>query len=203
MAPLLKLAMLLVLFASGSAFRLQPHSSQGTAGRDGNRRVAREKATAAAALAAALLTAGIAAPPALAARTVAEIPASGLVFKDTLNVEAFADPKVEGVTLYLSDFTRPITERLQKDFFSDPSSASVTCARTGPMRLADNIERGPKGEDVFSEAKSLLFKSIKVKRVYDADTNTVVYVSYSDKLIKSDDDNKSRFKSSLCALHVE
>eukprot|EP00638_Chattonella_subsalsa_P008727 CAMPEP_0117757922 /NCGR_PEP_ID=MMETSP0947-20121206/15052_1 /TAXON_ID=44440 /ORGANISM="Chattonella subsalsa, Strain CCMP2191" /LENGTH=150 /DNA_ID=CAMNT_0005577973 /DNA_START=221 /DNA_END=673 /DNA_ORIENTATION=+ len=141
--------------------------------------------------------------PAEAARLVGEIPASGLIFKDTLNVEAFQDPKVEGVTLYLSDFSRPITERLQKDFFSDPSSASVTCVKTGPMKLADNIDKSKQGEDVFTEAKSLLFKSIKVKRVYDADTNTVIYVSYSDKLLKDQDDNKSRFKSSLCALHVE
>ena len=66
--------------------------------------------------------------PALAEekRSVAEIAGSGLIFKDTLVVDAFADPKVEGVTIYVSDFQRPITDRLKKDFFSDPSQADIT-----------------------------------------------------------------------------
>ena len=71
------------------------------------------------------------------------------------------------------------------------------------MKLADDIDKSKKGEEVFSEARSLLFKTLKVRRVYDEESNTIVYVSYSDKLLKDQDDNKSRFKSSLCALHVE
>ena len=68
------------------------------------------------ALAPALLSAGCLsstfAPPANAAdkRQIASITASGLVFKDKLIVDAFADPKVEGVTLYVSDFERPVVE---------------------------------------------------------------------------------------------
>jgi len=137
-------------------------------------------------------------------RIVAEIPTSGLVFKDTLNVEAFTDPKVEGVTLYISDFTRPITERLKKDFFSDPASSSITCTRTGPMKIVKPLDQSPAGEDVFTEAKNLFFKSVKVKRVYDAETDTVIYVSYSEKIFKDDKGkNASQYKSSICALHVE
>ena len=73
----------------------------------------------------------IAAPPANAAdkRQIASITASGLVFKDKLIVDAFADPKVEGVTLYVSDFERPVVERVQKDFFSDPSQSGLACSR--------------------------------------------------------------------------
>jgi len=74
-------------------------------------------------------------------RQVADIPASGLIFKDSINVEAFQDPKVQGVTLYISDFRRPLTERLAKDFFSDPSQASVACVRTGPVTMK-NVRRG-------------------------------------------------------------
>ncbi|CAN0314514.1 unnamed protein product, partial [Ectocarpus sp. 4 AP-2014] len=52
-------------------------------------------------------------------RKVGEISASGLVFKDKLNVEAFSDPKVQGVTLYLSDFARPVADKLMNgDIFS-------------------------------------------------------------------------------------
>jgi len=44
---------------------------------------------------------------------------------------------VKGVTLYVSDFKRPITERIAKDFFSDPSQASITCAKTGTIELGN------------------------------------------------------------------
>ena len=86
---------------------------------------------AALALAAAIATTPIS--PAFAdARVVGEIAASGLVFKDTLKVEAFLDPKVQGVQLYLSDFQRPVTEKLAKgDIFSDPSSGGLTCSHKG------------------------------------------------------------------------
>lgn len=39
--------------------------------------------------------------------------------QDKLNVEAFSDPKVKGVTLYLSDFSRPVADKLiNGDIFS-------------------------------------------------------------------------------------
>lgn len=47
-------------------------------------------------------------------------------------VTAFEDPKVSGVTLYLSDFDRPAIEKLG-NIFDDPSSASLTCVQTGPI----------------------------------------------------------------------
>ena len=48
-------------------------------------------------------------------------------------VDAHDDPKVQGVQLYVSNFQRPITERLQGDFFDDPALAAVTCLRTGKV----------------------------------------------------------------------
>ncbi|CAM9386530.1 unnamed protein product [Ascophyllum nodosum] len=136
-------------------------------------------------------------------RTIGEISASGLFFKDKLNVEAFSDPKVKGVTLYLSDFSRPMADKLVKgDFFSDPSSASLFCVRSGPMEVSAGIETSKEGEELFKEDRSF-FKSIVVRRLYDKEANNVVYVSFSSKLNANSDNNKSRFKSSLCALHVE
>jgi CreA protein len=144
--------------------------------------------------------------PALAdgSRVVGNIQGSGLVFKDTLTVEAFPDPKVEGVNLYISNFQIPMTERLSKGkFFSDPSYASVACARGKTIRVADNIARGPGGEEVFEESKSILFKTLRVQRIYDEQTNTVVYAAFNTRLDKNDDDNKSRFKSSVCAVNLD
>lgn len=48
-----------------------------------------------------------------------------------------------------------------------------------------------------------MFKSIVVRRLYDKKADNVVYVSFSSKIDTGSDSNKSRFKSSLCALHVE
>ena len=133
---------------------------------------------------------------------VGELKGSGLVFKDTLQIERFEDPKVKGVELYISNFQRPITEKLNNGFFNDPSNSSVACARTGKVAIADNINKSTGGEEVFKESKSLLFKDLKVQRIYDTDTNTVVYVSYNTRLVKNDDANKSRFASSLCAVNL-
>ena len=104
-------------------------------------------------------------------KVVGTLKGSGLVFKDTLNIERFEDPKVKGVVLYISNFERPVTEKLSKgNFFNDPSQASVACARTGtPVSIASNIAKGSDGEEVFKESRSLLFKTLRVQRVYDED----------------------------------
>ena len=102
-------------------------------------------------------------------KVVGQLKGSGLVFKDTLTIERFDDPKVKGVVLYISNFDRPVTEKLSKgNFFSDPSQASVACARTGQkVAIADNINKSTSGEEVFEESRSLLFKTLRVQRVYD------------------------------------
>lgn len=138
-------------------------------------------------------------------KVVGQLKGSGLVFKDTLSIERFEDPKVKGVVLYISNFDRPVTEKLSKgNFFNDPSYASVACARTGQkVAIASNINKTPQGEEVFEESRSLLFKTLRVQRVYDEEKQTAVYVSYNTRLDKGDDSNKSRFKSSLCAVNLD
>ena len=78
----------------------------------------------------------------------------------------------------------------------------MACAKTGKVAIASNIAKGPEGEQVFKESRSILFKDLRVQRIYDEQENTVVYVSFSTRLDKSDDNNKSRFKSSLCAVNL-
>lgn len=138
-------------------------------------------------------------------KVVGQLKGSGLVFKDTLSIERFEDPKVQGVVLYISNFDRPVTEKFSKgNFFNDPSYASVACARTGQkVAIASNINKTPQGEEVFEESRSLLFKTLRVQRVYDEEKKTAVYVSYNTRLDKNDDSNKSRFKSSLCAVNLD
>eukprot|EP00601_Ochromonadales_sp_CCMP2298_P000458 CAMPEP_0173186116 /NCGR_PEP_ID=MMETSP1141-20130122/9951_1 /TAXON_ID=483371 /ORGANISM="non described non described, Strain CCMP2298" /LENGTH=179 /DNA_ID=CAMNT_0014109759 /DNA_START=105 /DNA_END=645 /DNA_ORIENTATION=+ len=141
--------------------------------------------------------------PAFASREVGNIPATGFVFKDYLKINAFSDPKVKGVELYVADFERPLTEKLGKDFFDDPSSSSLACAQVGPVVVAKDMSTSPEGEEVFEESRNLFFKQVRVRRVYDKETNTLVYASYSTRLDKGQDTNKGRFKSSLCAVHIK
>lgn len=97
-------------------------------------------------------------------------------------VEAFPDPGVTGVTCHVAHFSRGMLDRLSKgNWFEDPSNASIACQKTGPIKLGE-IERGPKGEDIFSERKSLVFKSIAVRRILDAEANVLVYVVYSRQI---------------------
>jgi CreA protein len=94
-------------------------------------------------------------------------------------VEAFADPKVAGVTCHLVRFDRSVIDRLTKgNWFENPSNNAISCERTGPI-VVGNIATGPKGEEVFSERLSLFFKSMAVRRIYDRKNDTLVYVAYS------------------------
>jgi catabolite regulation protein CreA len=79
----------------------------------------------------------------------------------------------------------------------------VSCAKTSAGKITPaSINTSEGGEEVFEESRSLLFKTLRVQRVYDKETNTVVYVSFSTRLDKSEDANKSRFKSSICAVNL-
>lgn len=94
-------------------------------------------------------------------------------------IEAIADPKVAGVTCHIAHFERGMIDRLTKgNWFEDPSNASIACRQTGPIVIGD-IERDDAGEEVFSERKSLIFKSLAVRRLYDEANQTLVYVVYT------------------------
>ena len=94
-------------------------------------------------------------------------------------VEAIADPKVQGVTCHLSHFDRSLIDRLSKgNWFEDPSNAAIACQQSGPITIGD-IEKGKGGEEVFSQRISLVFKSLGVRRIFDEQNQTLVYVVYS------------------------
>jgi CreA protein len=98
---------------------------------------------------------------------------------NSIVVEAVNDPKVEGVTCHVTHFDRSIIDRLSKgNWFIDPSNSSISCRQTGPIVVHD-ISLSAKGEEVFSERLSLIFKSLAVRRLYDKKNNTLVYVVYS------------------------
>lgn len=94
-------------------------------------------------------------------------------------VEAFDDPKVEGVACFIS---RARTGGIKGSLglAEDTSDASVSCQQTGPVRMRGELEDG---EEVYSARASLVFKHIQVVRFYDETRNTLVYLTYSDRLV--------------------
>lgn len=96
-------------------------------------------------------------------------------------VEAIHDPDVGGVTCHLAYFERSVLDRLsQGNWFEDPSNSAIQCARTGPVDVA--ALRPGRADDVFSEGRSLLFKSLRVKRIYDAENGVLVYLAHANEL---------------------
>jgi len=97
-------------------------------------------------------------------------------------IEAVHDPEVEGVTCHIAYFERGIVDRLSKgNWFEDPSNAAISCRQTGPIRLGD-IDTSAGGEDVFSERRSVVFKSLRVKRIYDQENQVLIYLAHASEL---------------------
>ncbi|MBA4490589.1 CreA family protein [Paracoccus sp. S1E-3] len=119
------------------------------------------------------------ASPAMA-ETVAEVGVDWV--GNDIVVEAIHDPKVQGVTCHLAYFSRSVIDRLsQGNWFEDPSNSAIECAQTGPITLGD-ISKSEDGEDVFSESRSLIFKSLRVKRIYDEKNQVLIYLAHANEL---------------------
>ncbi|MBU3031911.1 CreA family protein [Paracoccus marinaquae] len=97
-------------------------------------------------------------------------------------IEAVRDSEVGGVTCHLAYFERSVLDRLsQGNWFEDPSNSAIECVRTGPVDLG-GIRRGPEGEDVFSEGRSLIFKSLRIKRIYDEESQVLIYLAHASEV---------------------
>ena len=94
-------------------------------------------------------------------------------------VEAFDDPKVEGVSCFISR-SRTGGIKGSLGIAEDTSDAAITCQQTGPVRFREDLKDG---EEVFSQRASIMFKRIQVVRFQDKKRNALVYLTYSDKLI--------------------
>jgi CreA protein len=101
-------------------------------------------------------------------------------------VEAFDDPKVKGVTCYVS---RAKTGGIKGGLglAEDTSDASIECKQVGAVSFMGDPLR--QQEVVFTERTSLVFKKLQVVRMVDKARNTLVYLSYSDRVIEGSPDN--------------
>ncbi|MCK0169005.1 CreA family protein [Jannaschia sp. S6380] len=97
-------------------------------------------------------------------------------------IDAIQDPKVEGVTCHIAYFERSLIDRLsQGNWFEDPSNASIACRQTGPIRLGD-IDTSEDGEQVFREGRSIILKSLRIKRIFDQPNQTLIYLVHAQEL---------------------
>jgi CreA protein len=100
-------------------------------------------------------------------------------------VDAYDDPKVNGVTCYVS---RAKTGGIKGALgvAEDRSDASIECTQVGPISFTGAL---PVQEEMFSERISLIFKRLRVVRMVDRKRNALVYLTYSDRLIEGSPQN--------------
>jgi CreA protein len=100
-------------------------------------------------------------------------------------VDAHDDPKVGGVTCYVS---RAKTGGIKGavGLAEDKSEASIACRQVGPIVFSKPLAQR---EEVFNERISLVFKKLRIVRLVDAKRNTLVYLTYSDRVIEGSPQN--------------
>lgn len=123
--------------------------------------------------------------PAMAAgERVGEVSTTFRLFgkNDKVVIDRYDDPKVEGVSCYVSHAeTGGVTGSL--GIAADPSRFSIACRATGKVKIVGKIDKSNKGEVIFNEHTSVLFKEMRVSRFYDAKRNVLIYLVWSTKLI--------------------
>ena len=104
-------------------------------------------------------------------------------------IEAFDDPDIAGATCYVS---RAKTGGIKGSLgvAEDTSDASISCRQTGPITLPESVASGKDdGKEVFKKSTSFLFKKMQVVRFYDKKRSTLVYLTYSDRIIEGSPKN--------------
>ena len=106
-----------------------------------------------------------------------------------IKLNTLVDPIVKGGTCHVASIEADLS-------LSDPSDSSIACRQTGEITAAmiAAIDKSKSGEVVFKKSKSIFFKSMKIRRVYDAQSQTLMYVSYSTK------ETSGSFKHSLSTV---
>jgi len=112
---------------------------------------------------------------------------------DKIIVDAYDDPQVGGVACYVS---RAKTGGMKGavGVAEDKSEASIACRQVGPIVFRQPL---PLQEDMFSERISLIFKKLRVVRMVDRRRNTLVYLTYSERVIEGSPQN------SITAVAIE
>ena len=101
---------------------------------------------------------------------------------DRIVVDRYDDPKVDGVSCYLS---RAETGGVKGSLglATDPNRFSIACRATGKVTLKGEI---PDNEVVFDEKASFFFKEVRVSRLFDREKRVLVYLVWSTMSVGTD-----------------
>lgn len=105
---------------------------------------------------------------------------------DRIEVISVKDPKIDGITCYLSYAKKGGTSEII-GLEEDTSDASVSCEQTAQKIVIKEDITGE--EDIFKKRSSVLFKKTRIVRMYDNKNQTIVYLVYSDRLIDGSPQN--------------
>jgi len=113
----------------------------------------------------------------------------GMFTMQDIKLNTLVDPVVTGVTCHVASVEANLS-------LSDPSDSSISCRQTGQITPAmiTQIDKSKSGEVVFKKSKSIFFKTMKIRRIYDAKNQTLMYLSYSTK------ETSGSFKHSLSTV---
>ncbi|QJR80351.1 CreA family protein [Alteromonas pelagimontana] len=113
----------------------------------------------------------------------------GVFTTKDIKLDAFNDPIVTGVTCHVSSIEANLD-------LSDPSDSSIACRQTGPItnEMIAQIDKSKNGEVLFTKSKSIFFKAMKIRRILDAENQTLMYLAYSTK------ETSGSFKHSLSTV---
>ena len=101
-----------------------------------------------------------------------------LTGSDRVTVEAYDDPDVKGVTCYVSR-ARTGGVKGTLGIAEDPTEASIACRQVGPITISGPLKQK---DTIFSDRLSFIFKTLHVVRILDTKRNTLVYLTYSDRI---------------------
>lgn len=101
---------------------------------------------------------------------------------DRIVVDRYDDPRVDGVSCYLS---RAETGGVKGSLglATDPNRFSIACRATGPVTLKGEV---PDNEVVFDEKASFFFKEVRVSRLFDREKRVLVYLVWSTLSVGTD-----------------
>ena len=135
-------------------------------------------------LAAALLLSALAVPALAGSADPTRIGDVSTTFKllgrnDQIVVDRYDDPKVDGVSCYMSRAEKGGVKG-SLGFATDPSRFSIACRATGPVSLKGQL---PDKEVVFGASANWLFKEIRVTRMWDKEKRVLVYLVWSTQAL--------------------
>jgi CreA protein len=98
---------------------------------------------------------------------------------DRIVVDRYDDPKVDGVSCYMS---RAETGGIKGSLglATDPSRFSIACRATGKVVIKGAL---PDSEIVFGASANWLFKEIRVSRLWDKEKQVLVYLVWSTQAL--------------------